>query len=85
MPQTQVQSSDTVSTVEAPVTMAAHSGAGEVIIQTRDLKQNYRRLRSNGGKTALHGLTIDVKRGEIFGLVGPNGSGKTTTLKLCWV
>jgi ABC-2 type transport system ATP-binding protein len=34
------------------------------------------------GKNALQDLSIDVRRGEIFGLVGPNGSGKTTTLKL---
>ena len=31
---------------------------------------------------ALNALSIDVKQGEVFGLVGPNGSGKTTTLKL---
>ncbi len=35
------------------------------------------------GKTpALNGLTFTVGPGEIFGLLGPNGSGKTTTMKL---
>ncbi|PQV64977.1 ABC-2 type transport system ATP-binding protein [Abditibacterium utsteinense] len=58
------------------------SDAGEIIIQTRDLNKTYRAAFARTGKTALHGLTIDVKRGEIFGLVGPNGSGKTTTMKL---
>ncbi len=32
--------------------------------------------------TALEDLTLRVERGEVFGLLGPNGSGKTTTLKL---
>lgn len=31
---------------------------------------------------ALDGLTMRVERGEIFGLIGPNGSGKTTTFKI---
>ena len=33
-------------------------------------------------KRVLHGVTFEVKRGEIFGFVGPNGAGKTTTLKV---
>ena len=32
--------------------------------------------------TALEDLTLRVERGEVFGLLGPNGSGKTTTIKL---
>ncbi|RYD62630.1 MAG: ATP-binding cassette domain-containing protein, partial [Verrucomicrobiaceae bacterium] len=31
------------------------------------------------GKPALHGLSLEVKRGEIFGLLGHNGAGKSTT------
>jgi ABC-2 type transport system ATP-binding protein len=31
---------------------------------------------------ALHDITLDVKRGELFGLLGPNGAGKTTLMKL---
>lgn len=35
-----------------------------------------------GRRGALHDLTLTVPRGEVFGYLGPNGSGKTTTLKL---
>lgn len=55
---------------------------GEVIIQTEGLRKEYRPSFSRHSKVALEGLSIDVRQGEIFGLVGPNGSGKTTTLKL---
>ena len=35
-----------------------------------------------GGKTALGGVSFAVGRGEIFGFLGPNGSGKTTTVRI---
>jgi len=34
-----------------------------------------------GSATVIDGLNFDVKRGETFGLLGSNGSGKTTTLR----
>ncbi len=33
-------------------------------------------------RTALHGIDLDVRRGEIFGVLGPNGGGKTTLFKV---
>jgi len=38
--------------------------------------------RRFGDVTALDGLTLSVEEGEIFGLVGPDGAGKTTTMRL---
>ncbi len=38
--------------------------------------------RRFGKLTALEGLNLEIARGEIFGLVGPDGAGKTTTLRL---
>lgn len=38
--------------------------------------------KSYGSKPAVVGLDLDVKPGEIYGLVGPDGAGKTTTIRL---
>jgi ABC-type branched-subunit amino acid transport system ATPase component len=38
--------------------------------------------KSFGGLMAIHNLELGVEKGEIIGLIGPNGSGKTTTLNL---
>src|SRR5262249_43081074 len=42
----------------------------------------YRDFWGRQKKTALRALNIEIRRGEVFGLLGPNGSGKTTTVKL---
>ena len=77
------ESSSQTAVVGSPVVESSDGRPlGDVIIQTKGLSKIYRPLFAREGKTALHGLTIDVRRGEIFGLVGPNGSGKTTSLKL---
>lgn len=38
--------------------------------------------KSFGTRTVLDNISFDIQKGEIFGLLGPNGSGKTTTIKL---
>ncbi len=38
--------------------------------------------RTFGPIVAVEGLTLSIDRGEVFGLLGPNGSGKTTTIRM---
>ncbi len=38
--------------------------------------------RKFGERTAVNGLTLNVKPGEIMGLLGPNGAGKSTTMRI---
>ena len=38
--------------------------------------------KSFGGRTVVRDLSMQVKRGEIYGFLGPNGSGKTTTIRM---
>jgi ABC-2 type transport system ATP-binding protein len=46
------------------------------VIQLRNLRHEY------GERKALAGVSFDVRPAEIFGLLGPNGSGKTTTFRI---
>ena len=39
-------------------------------------------VKEYGGTRALHGLSLDVGKGEFFCFLGPNGAGKTTTIKI---
>lgn len=48
----------------------------EYIIETKSLTKRY------GDKVAVNGISMHVKKGDIYGLIGKNGAGKTTLMKL---
>jgi ABC-2 type transport system ATP-binding protein len=49
---------------------------GEVVIDVEGLTKSF------DGKVVVRNLSMQVKRGQIYGFLGPNGSGKTTTLRM---
>ncbi|MEX2141309.1 MAG: ABC transporter ATP-binding protein [Pirellulales bacterium] len=71
---------------EATVAPAAAPPAGgaatDVVVETRNLSKVYRDFWGRQKVRALKALDLTIHRGEVFGLLGPNGSGKTTTIKL---
>lgn len=50
--------------------------SGEAVIRTSALTKQY------GPQTGVFGLDLLVRRGEVYGFLGPNGSGKTTTMRM---
>jgi branched-chain amino acid transport system ATP-binding protein len=52
--------------------VSALSRDGQPLLDARDVSLRF------GGVTALHGVTFDVDRNELFAIIGPNGAGKTS-------
>ena len=50
--------------------------AADVVIDVRDLNKSF------GARHVVRDLALRVRRGEIFGFLGPNGSGKTTSIRM---
>jgi ABC-2 type transport system ATP-binding protein len=48
----------------------------ELIVQTNELTKRY------GDRFAVDGVSMTVRRGEVYGFLGPNGAGKTTALRM---
>jgi ABC-2 type transport system ATP-binding protein len=48
----------------------------DVSVRVRELRKTYAEV------TAVDGVDLDIRRGEIFALLGPNGAGKTTTVEI---
>ena len=46
------------------------------VVRTQALRKVF------GELVAVHGLDLEITRGEVFGMLGPNGSGKTTTIRM---
>jgi ABC-2 type transport system ATP-binding protein len=54
---------------------AEPNAPSDAVVSVRHLAKRY------GDFVAVHDVSFDVGRGEIFGILGPNGSGKTTTVE----
>jgi ABC-2 type transport system ATP-binding protein len=50
--------------------------ASDIVIDVEGLSKSF------GGREVVHDLSMQVKRGTIYGFLGPNGSGKTTTIRM---
>ncbi len=55
---------------------AAPASAPDIAIDVRGLSKSF------DGREVVHDLSMQVKRGTIYGFLGPNGSGKTTTIRM---
>src|SRR5262245_4083582 len=55
---------------------AAETEKGAIAVEVEGLTKSF------GGKVVVRNLSMRVKRGQIYGFLGPNGSGKTTTLRM---
>jgi ABC-2 type transport system ATP-binding protein len=55
---------------------AAPALASDIAIDVRGLSKSF------SGREVVHELSMQVKRGTIYGFLGPNGSGKTTTIRM---
>jgi len=56
--------------------LARNEASSEAAIDVRGLRKRY------GALDAVRGISFDVRRGEIFGLIGADGAGKTTTFQI---
>jgi ABC-2 type transport system ATP-binding protein len=52
------------------------NGMTETVVSTDRISKRY------GNRLAVDGVTLAVRRGEVYGFLGPNGAGKTTTLRM---
>jgi putative ABC transport system ATP-binding protein len=59
---------------------SVHSDASHIAIRSRDIKRHFQ--RGEYTVRAVDGITLDVRSGELVGIVGTSGSGKTTLLNL---
>jgi ABC-2 type transport system ATP-binding protein len=70
------------ATAVRPAAPVAAGTATDIVVEARNLSKVYRDFWGRQKVRALKALDLTIHRGEVFGLLGPNGSGKTTTIKL---
>ena len=54
----------------------------DLVIETRGLRKEFTRVRGRRHQVAVRDLDLRVPRGGVHGFLGPNGSGKTTTIRM---
>ena len=62
--------------MSAAAAEAVHGATPDIVIDVHGLTKSF------GGRVVVRDLSMQVKRGTIFGFLGPNGSGKTTTIRM---
>ena len=66
----------TLASATNPTSPGAQPGRPEVVIEVEGLTKSF------GGRPVVKNLTMQVRKGLIYGFLGPNGSGKTTTIRM---
>jgi ABC-2 type transport system ATP-binding protein len=56
--------------------------SAQAVLETGERARLEGLVKRFGGKTALDGISLSVRRGEVYGFIGPNGAGKTTTMRI---
>lgn len=68
-------SAEPTEPTESPGSRATPAPSGELVLEVRDLTVTY------GAAQVLHGISLEVRQGEVVTIIGGNGAGKSTTLK----
>ncbi|MDH4286724.1 MAG: ATP-binding cassette domain-containing protein, partial [Gallionella sp.] len=65
-----------MSNATPPANQTAGQSASDITLSARNL------TRSFGSRQVIHNVSLEIRRGEVLGLLGHNGAGKSTTLQM---